>query len=399
MGEDLSSRTQAQRPLISIFNPIGRRLVAVLFYFKSPLATIMATSIGIGLIGCGGIALANHVPGIGLCKDARIEGLCDANPAVLQRAVQQTGVGFSTSNYQELLANDRIHAVVIATPNIMHGPIALAAIQAGKHVLCEKPIAMNVAEAESMRAAAAKAGVRHMTAFTYRFVPAMRYIAHLVREGAIGTPYHFRAQRFQDWGSRNLAWRQVAAMAGTGELGDMLSHRIDFAHLLMGEFSRVVARLKLFIPERGGQPSDLDDWVSILGDFKNGATGVLESSKLITGGGEGGQSRDLCEVNGSDGTLIYELGRPFEVRRGRKGSSALEPIPVPREFLAWPGSNRDPYATEPLIGFRYDQDVEFVQAILEQRDCCPSFADGVRAQQVMDAAVLSDREQRWVSLS
>lgn len=358
----------------------------------------MKNQIGIGLIGCGGIALANHLPGIALCGHAHVVGLCDADPAVLARAASKTGVALTTTRYQELIQNEGVDAVIIATPNISHAPIALAALAAGKHVLCEKPIAMSAEDASAMHQAAVQAQVRHMTAFTYRFVPAMRYISHLVAEGCIGVPYHFRAQRFQDWGSRPLGWRQVASMAGTGELGDMLSHRIDFAHLLMGNFLRVVARLKRFIPTRGEQPSDLDDWVTITGDFANGATGVLESSKLITGGGEGGQSRDLCEVNGSEGTLIYELGRPFEIRRGRKGGSSLEVLSVPKEFLTWPGSSRDPYATDPLVGFRYDQDVEFIQAILEQRDCRPSFADGVKAQRVMDAAVLSDRESRWVTL-
>ncbi len=358
----------------------------------------MHKQIGVGLIGCGGIALANHVPGIGLCKDAKITALCDADQAVLGRAVQQTGVSVATTRYEELLALDSVDAVIVATPNLFHAPIAVAAVKAGKHVLCEKPIAMSRDEASAMFEAARHAGVRHMTAFTYRFVPAMRYMAHLVSTGAIGVPYHFRAQRFQDWGTRSIGWRQVAKMAGSGELGDMLSHRIDFAHLLLGEVTEVVASLRKFIDVRDGQVSDLDDWVSILASFRNGATGVFESSKLVTGGGEGGRSRDLCEVNGSDGSLIYELGMPFHIRIGKKGGSGMDSAPVPREFLSLPGSNRDPYATDPLVGFRYDQDVEFIQAILEQRDCKPSFVDGVRAQAVMDAAIESDRLKQWVKI-
>src|SRR5207244_3642954 len=99
--------------------------------------------------------------------------------------------------------------------------------------------------------AAEAAGVRHMTAFTYRFVPAMHYLSHLVKSGALGQPYHFRAQRFQDWGDRNLAWRQVKKLAATGELGDMLSHRIDFGHFLLGPMARVSAAMKRFIDVRG----------------------------------------------------------------------------------------------------------------------------------------------------
>jgi predicted dehydrogenase len=249
-----------------------------------------------------------------------------------------------------------------------------------------------------MLRAAERAGVRHMTAFTYRFVPAMRYIAHLVKSGAIGQPWHFRAQRFQDWGDRNLGWRQVRKLAGSGELGDMLSHRIDFAHYVVGDIKRLVADTRRFIDDRGGHASDLEDWVAMLVEFSDGATGVLESTKLATGRGEGGKSRDYCEVNGSDGTLVYLLEHPNRIEIAKRGESGLRTIPVPEEFLKLPGSPRDVRAGDPLVTFRYDQDVEFVQAIEEQRPCRPSFADGARAQAVMDAALLSARERCWVDV-
>ncbi|MCI0746117.1 MAG: Gfo/Idh/MocA family oxidoreductase, partial [Verrucomicrobia subdivision 3 bacterium] len=255
-------------------------------------------SIGVAIVGCGGITLQNHLPGLALCPNTRVVALCDTDPATLQRASQQTGIKAISTNYEEIVTRDDVQAVIIATPNVTHAPIALAAINAGKHVLCEKPIAMTHAEAVQMYRAAETKGVRHMTAFTYRFVPAMRYLAHLVKTGALGTPYHFRSCRLQDWGSRALGWRQVAKLAGTGELGDMLSHRVDFAHSLLGRMDRLVARTKRFIDMRQGQPSDLDDWVGIIAEFANGATGVLESSKLGTGRNESWRSRDYVELNG-----------------------------------------------------------------------------------------------------
>src|SRR5436189_5444763 len=103
------------------------------------------------------------------------------------------------------------------------------------------PAAVKLPKCGRIRRAAEAAGVLHMTAFTYRFVPAMRYISHLVSSGAIGKPWHFRVQRFQDWGTHSLGWRQTKSLAGSGELGDMLSHRIDFAHLLIGGIARLVA--------------------------------------------------------------------------------------------------------------------------------------------------------------
>jgi predicted dehydrogenase len=356
--------------------------------------------IEVGIVGCGGIALQNHLPGLALCPEAKVTALCDTDPKVLESASRQTGVTAAYSDYAELLARTEVNAVIIATPNFVHAPIALAAIAGGRHVLCEKPIAMNHAESLAMAHAAAKAGVRHMTAFTYRFVPAMRYLVHLIKSGFIGRPWHFRSCRLQDWGTRPVGWRQVAKLAGTGELGDMLSHRIDYAHLLVGPIRRLVADLRRFHDVREGRASDLEDWVALIAEFtEGGATGVLESSKVATGRGEGGRSQDYCEVNGSEGSAVFQLERPLELQLAKRGEAGLRTVPVPKEFLKWPGSPRDPQTGDPQITFRYDQDVEFIQAILEERECVPSFVDGARAQAVMDAAVLSANEKRWVEVA
>jgi len=354
--------------------------------------------IGVAIVGCGGIALQNHLPGLALCPNTRVTALCDNDPGTLQRAVQQTGIKVSSTNYGEIVTRDDVQAVIIATPNVTHAPIALAAISAGKHVLCEKPIAMTYTEALQMYRAAETKGVRHMTAFTYRFVPAMRYLAHLVNSGALGTPYHFRSCRLQDWGERALGWRQVAKLAGTGELGDMLSHRVDFAHSLFGRMNRLVASLKRFIDVRQGQPSDLDDWATIISEFANGATGALESSKLATGRNESWRSRDYVELNGSAATYVFATERWNELQVGKPGGPGLETITIPKEFFKVPGAPRDVSVGDPLVTFRYDQNFEFIDAILNQRPCVPSFADGARAQAVTDAAVLSSRDRRWVDV-
>lgn len=353
-------------------------------------------TIGVAIIGCGGITLQNHLPGLALCPETKVVALCDTDAAILQRASQQSGVRTCTQDWREAIRRDDVHAVIIATPNVFHAPIALAAAAAGKHVLTEKPMAMSGAEALQMYRAAEAAQVRHMTAFTYRFVPAFRYLAHLVKSGAIGQPFHFRIQRFQDWGTRAIGWRQVAKLAGSGELGDMLSHRLDYAHVLMGQIQSLMADLHRFHDVREGQVSDLEDWVAIIARFLNGATGVMESSKVVTGRGEGPHSQDYCEVNGSEATLVYYLGQKQELQIGRRGQSGLEPLPVPKEFLQWPGSPRDPNQGDPLFTFRYDQAFEFIDAIRNQRPCAPSFLDGARAQAIMDAAVLSAREKRSV---
>lgn len=352
--------------------------------------------LGIAIVGCGGITLQNHLPGIALCPEAKVVALCDNNAATLERASRETGISVTSTDYTQIVQRDDVQAVIIATPNVTHAPVALAAIAAGKHVLCEKPIAMNYAEARQMAEAADAAGVRHMTAFTYRFVPAMRYLGHLIARGDLGEPYHFRSCRLQDWGTRNLGWRQVKALAGTGELGDMLSHRIDFAQHLVGPVKRLVANTKRLVDSREGNPSDLEDWVAILAEFEGGATGVLESSKLASGRNESWRSLDYVELNGSAGTFEFTTGKWNELQHGKLGGPGLAPLAVPREFWTWPGSPRDPGAGDPLVTFRYDQAFEFIDAIRNQRPCTPSFHDGARTQAVMDAAIRSAEQQAWV---
>jgi predicted dehydrogenase len=354
--------------------------------------------IGVAIIGCGGVTLQNHLPGLALCPDVKVTALCDTNRECLERARQQTGVQVCSGDYQEVVQRDDVQAVIIATPNIAHPPIAHAAIAAGRHVLCEKPLALNYADAKGMADAADKAGVRHMTAFTYRFVPAMRYLAHAIKKGDLGRPYHYRSCRLQDWGTRNLGWRQVKKLAGTGELGDMLSHRIDFAHLLVGPMKRLVANLKQWHPARGGRANDLDDWAAILAEFQNGATGVLESSKLASGRNESWRSLDYVEINGSERTFVFITGEWNKLQTGKLGGPGLESIEIPREFWKLPNAPRILGDGDPLVTFRFDQTWEFVDAIRNQRPCVPSFHDGARAQGVMDAVVKSAETRQWVEL-
>lgn len=355
-------------------------------------------TIGIAIVGCGGITLQNHLPGLALCPDVKVTALCDADAGTLARARQQTGVTVTSTDYRDILCRDDVQAVIIATPNSTHAPIALMAIAAGKHVLCEKPLGMNAAEVRAMAEAADKAGVRHLTAFTYRFVPAMRYLHHLVQRGDLGTPYHYRSCRLQDWGTRNVGWRQQKSLAGTGEIGDMLSHRIDFAHHLVGPMKRLVANLMTLTPVRGGQPNDTDDWAAILAEFKNGASGMLESSKLASGVNESWRSPDRVEINGSEASFSFTTSTWNELLYGKVGGPGLNVLPVPREFWTVPGSPRDPTVGDPLITFRYDQAWEFIDAIRNQRACSPSFHDGLRMQEVTDAALKSAATGQWVNL-
>jgi predicted dehydrogenase len=357
----------------------------------------------VALIGTGSVALQNHVTGIRLHPQGAVTALCDPDVRALENARTFSGVTRTYTDYTALLAQEDIDAVVIATPNNLHMPIALAAIKAGRHVLCEKPLGMSHAETEAMLLAAEQAHVVHMTAFTYRFVPAIRWMKQLISEGALGTPFHIRVHRLQDWADRTLGWRQKKAISGSGELGDMLSHRIDYAHYLIGSFVRLIAHTKQCLAERrraDGQVelSDVEDWVAVIAELAGGVTAVFESTKMATGRGFGAASVDSVEINGSDATLVYALERPHELLIGRR-DGRLESVAVPEALLKIPGSTRNPHAGDPLQGFRYDQAFEFVQAILDHRPASPDFSDGSRVQAVMDAALRSAARGAWVEVS
>src|SRR5919204_2281305 len=149
---------------------------------------VRESRVGVGVIGVGGISSYVHLPGLRLCPQAEIVAVCDADGDLARQRAAEYGVPHVFTDYQGLLRLPAVDAVVVATPTVLHAPIALAAISAKKHVLVEKQLGMNYAETVQMYEAAKSAGVQHMTAFTYRFVPAMRYLKHLVGQGTIGLP-------------------------------------------------------------------------------------------------------------------------------------------------------------------------------------------------------------------
>ena len=204
-----------------------------------------------GIIGTGAVTAYHHLPGLRLDPRAELVAICDTVPELLERRRAEWNVEHATTDPEALCASDFVDAVVIATPNDTHRPIAVAAAKAGKHVMCEKPLGLSAGEVREMYEAARDAGVVHMTAFTYRFAPAMRYLRHLVKSGALGTPRHFRSQRFLDWPETSWGWRQYRSRAGAGDLFDMTIHRIDFAIDLMGPIAQVCGAVARFAPATG----------------------------------------------------------------------------------------------------------------------------------------------------
>jgi predicted dehydrogenase len=359
-------------------------------------------SLRVGLIGLGGICARVHYPGLARIPGVSVVGLCDADPALCAQRAAEWGVPAAFAQAEDLLARVALDAVVVATPNVHHRSLVLASLVAGCHVLCEKPIGMDAAEAALLWHAAEATGRRHMTAFTYRFIPAMRYLRHLVHTGALGQIRHARFQRLQDWGEAAIGWRQYHAQAGYGELGDMGIHRIDLAEDLLGPAQAVCGGARQVVErdrDRSGDPcprQDVEDWVAWLAEYPAGVTAVFEMGKLTKGRGPDG-GHDVAEINGSEASAVYELHHPHQVLFARRGE-AYAPVPVPEAFLKMPGSPRDAGEGDPMWACRYDQAWEFVSAIAAGRDCVPSFQAGARAQQVADAVLASHHHRRWIDV-
>jgi predicted dehydrogenase len=357
----------------------------------------------IAIIGAGAVSDYHHVPGIRIDPRAELVAVCDSSQDLLEQRQKDWGVESVTTDYEAVCADPNVDAVIIATPNFTHKPMALAAAKNGKHVMCEKPLGLNAGEVRQMYRACRDAGIVHMTAFTYRFAPSMRYIRSLLERGDLGTPRHFRSQRFLDLPETSWGWRQYKDLAGAGDLFDMTIHRIDFAIGLLGPISRVCGSVAQFAPRTktadGGDcaPSEVDDWSCLIGEFASGAVGVWEGTTLAKGYGLNGFGHEWAEINGSEQSAVYRLHEPNTVWLGRTGHD-LAPVEVPPEFLVPAGSPRDANQGEPATVFRYDLVWEFVSAISEGRDAVPSFYEGLRSQVVADA-VLKSREQRtWIEI-
>tara|TARA_B100000686_G_scaffold264106_1_gene278025 strand:+ start:697 stop:1833 length:1137 start_codon:yes stop_codon:yes gene_type:complete len=363
----------------------------------------VAKPVRVGLVGLGGVCEQVHYPGFSRIPGVVIAALVDSDSNLLSQRKKQWLLAEGT--YPDLataLQEADLDAVAIATPNNLHQGLIEKALSSGCHVLCEKPLGIDFEQTLSIYEKAQTSGLRHMTAFTYRFVPGMTYLKHLIDSGQLGQIRHARFQRLQDWGEFSIGWRQYKDQAGLGELGDMGIHRIDYAENLMGPIRSVCGLTKQLV-ERDKRPDgtscppqDVEDWVAWIAEFESGATAVFEMGKLTKGHGPQGD-HDLAELNGTKASGSYRLHTPYEIEFGGR-QEPYQTVPVPDRFLTRPGSPRKPYDGELTTIFRYDQAWEFISAIREGRECIPSFYHGMRAQLVADMVVKASNERRWVDI-
>lgn len=340
----------------------------------------------------------------------RLAAVCAASRASVDRALSQAGFESGTTDWREVVERDDIDLIDCCAPNSLHRDIVIAALQAGKHVYCDKPLATNLSEAREIVAVARACRGRHQMTFQNRFVAAMMRAKQLVDEGFLGRVFGFRAcylhAGYTD-PERPMSWRLDAAEGG-GALVDIGSHILDLLRYLLGDIAAVFAATETFIRERpvSGSadrkaPVTVDDVALLTLRMANGALGTLEASRFATGTND----ELRIEVHGEMGALRFNLMDPnwlyaFDARDpeaplgGNRGFKAIETVQRYPAPAALPGPK---FATGWLrnhIACQY----ELIASLAAGRPCSPDFADGLKVQEAMEAAYLSARQGGWVSL-
>jgi predicted dehydrogenase len=248
----------------------------------------------------------------------RLVGIAGRDEAAVAEAAKRYGYERYYTDWRKMLENDAIDVFDNGGPNDAHAEPCIAAAAAGKHVFCEKPLARTEEEAKSMLDAVVKAGVKHMVAFNYRFVPAIMQAKHLIESGALGRIFHYRAVYLQEWiidPNFPKLWRLDKSVAGSGALGDLGAHIIDLARFLVGEPKAVMGNVQTFVKERplpdgsGRGTVDVDDAFTALFEFENGALGTLEASRFC----QGRKNHEVLEINGEKGSIRFNLERLNEL--------------------------------------------------------------------------------------
>nr|WP_300045912.1 Gfo/Idh/MocA family oxidoreductase [uncultured Nocardioides sp.] len=347
----------------------------------------------------------------------RMAAVAGRDPEGVRAAAERLGWESTETSWQALVERDDIDLVDVCTPGHTHAEIVIAALEAGKHVLCEKPLANSVEEAEAMTRAAERAaadGVRAMVGFTYRRVPAISLARQLVAEGRLGTLHHVRAQYLQDWivdPQAPLSWRLEKDKAGSGALGDIGAHIIDIAQFITGDtITRVSGRLRTFVDERplpsehaglsgtagtGTGKVTVDDAATFLADFRGGAMGVFEATRFASGR----KNAIRIEINGSRGSIAFDFEDMnvlhFFDGTEDAGTAGFRRILVTEAVHPYVGAWWPPGH---VIGYEHGfihQAVDLVRAIADGTDPTPTFADGLQVQRVLAAVETSSDNDSW----
>lgn len=326
----------------------------------------------------------------------------------VEAAANQLGWASTETDWRRLIERDDIDLIDIVTPNHLHAEIAIAAAEAGKHILCEKPLALTVAEARRMARAAEQAGTVHMVCHNYRFAPAVQFAKKLIDDGRLGRIYHIRAQYLQDWimdPNFPLVWRQRKEVTGSGALGDIGAHILDLARFLVGEFTAVTGMMETFIKERPQAEDDVrgevdvDDATAFLARFENGAMGVFEATRFAGGNRNGNR----FEINGEKGSIRWDLENmnnlEVYLEEDEKGMQGFRTIHCTEEVHPYAGAYWPPGH---IIGYEHtfiNLFSELMKGIAKGYSPSPNFADGLRNQMVLEGVERSAQSGGWIEIS
>jgi predicted dehydrogenase len=322
----------------------------------------------------------------------RLESIAGRDEDAVREAAERYGYERWTTDWRQLVEDPAIGLFDNGGPNAVHAEPTILAAQAGKHVVCEKPLGRDADESHRIWREVAATGVKHMCAFNYRFVPAVRLARELIDAGEIGEIRHFRGRYLQDWGDDPSldTWRFHPDEAGSGALGDLAAHVVDLCRYLVGEVASVSALVKTFLPGR-----KVDDAVEAAVEFEHGAVGTLEATRLALGRRNAFQ----WEINGSKGSLAFDMERLNELQvfdgDGRtRGFRTVLVSEASHPFWEhwWPPGH--------IIGWgdTFVHELHhFLAAIAGEQDVEPhgaTFEDGYRAAEVCDAIVRSSETGR-----
>jgi predicted dehydrogenase len=328
--------------------------------------------------------------------------ICGRDEARVTKAADRFGWEKHSTSWEDVVARKDIDLVDICSPGDTHLPIAVAAAHEGKFIFCEKPLANTLADAEEMLAAVRANSCLHMICHNYRRAPAVALARELIGRGRIGNIYHYRGTYLQDWlvdPDFPRVWRLEKARAGSGALGDLLSHSIDLARYLVGEITEVSGLLKTFIPERPlpesrtMAPVEVDDAALSLVKFENRAVGTIEATRFAAGR----KNYNRFEINGSRGSIVFNLERMNElelyVDEGlESGFRTIQVTGKGYPYMEgwWPRGH--------IIGYEHTFThtvLDLLKAVAEGRLPTPNFEDGVRNQLVLEAVERSAESRSW----
>jgi predicted dehydrogenase len=362
----------------------------------------MGDKVRIGVIGTSWWVDLMYVPSLMSHPAAQVVGVCGRNETRAAEVAGKFGDAKVFTDYRQLIGQGDLDALIVASPDDLHYEMTMTAIDAGLHVLCEKPLAGNAADARQMFERAEAAGLKHMVLFTWRWQPHWRYLKDLVDSGFIGRCHHAEFQFLGGFAlDAGYKWRFDGARAN-GITGDLGSHMIDFACWYLGAVTEVMADLSTFIDQSETAtppPVPANDAGLLTLRFASGARAQITASGVSRRGDE--DVRIIASLNGSDGTIevahtFFGIHGGVKIRAIRSGEASFANLAVPAAFLEGgvdPRQLLDPYVKQ-SAGPR-----AFVDAILADTAAVPGFDVGVRAQEVVDAALRSSGERRWVSLA